>query len=273
MTTEVTAHKLANIDRAAADQRLTDFSFRLLWWLTSAANRKTGIVRGRKQSEMASALHVTKRAVQINLGHLYSLGYLEPISQTPGGYVNAYNVLAAEKANLRSPLTVGKANLRSSFEKGEPTFQKGEPPFVHNPLLSHVVPSDHRETEPGAPRLRADALGAPEPAPEASKRLTNGQASEAKPPTPPRRLKALGPLADRETELRDRLAERFRVLCMGEVVEQTADGVIVIEVATPNLGNMIRRDCEADLLAITGARELKFTIRIAAEPPPLRRMP
>ena len=136
--------------------------------------------------------------------------------------------------------------------------------------------SDHRDTGDSGPRQRAVALGPLDLAPEASKALGNGAASaaEAEPPKPSQPLKALGPLGDREAELRDRLGrERFKVLTMGTVVELTPDGVLVVEALTPSIGNMIRRDYEADLLAFTGAREFKIVIRMPPEPPPLRRMP
>ncbi|UPT98884.1 hypothetical protein J4G48_0012880 [Bradyrhizobium barranii subsp. apii] len=57
------------------------------------------------------------------------------------------------------------------------------------------------------------------------------------------------------------------------MTELTADGAIVIEVLTPSNRDDIRRYCEAGLLDVTGARELRFVIRLPAEPPPLRRMP
>ncbi|WP_141342501.1 DnaA N-terminal domain-containing protein [Bradyrhizobium sp. USDA 3458] len=158
--TDFTARKLASADRAAADQRLTHMDFRLLWLLLSGADRKTGIVR-RKQLELARALGVTTRAVQIGRDRLVGCGYLAPIGTTPGGYVSAYNVLGSEKANLHSPSKKGEATFASenkkangAGQKGEPTFQKGEPSFVHDPLVSLAIPSRARE-----PSRAEDALG------------------------------------------------------------------------------------------------------------------
>jgi hypothetical protein len=49
--TAFTAYKLASIDHAAADQRLTALGFRLLWLLASAADWKTGVTRPLTQTE------------------------------------------------------------------------------------------------------------------------------------------------------------------------------------------------------------------------------
>jgi hypothetical protein len=159
--TEFTARKLASADRAAADvRRLTHLDFRLLWLLLSASDRKTGIVR-RKQRELAQTLGVTTRAVQVGRDRLVGCGYLTPIGQKPGGYVSSYYVLGPEKANTGSPSEKGGPTFASenkkangAGQKGEPTFQKGEPSFVHDPLLSLDVPSRVRE-----PRRAEDALG------------------------------------------------------------------------------------------------------------------
>src|SRR5262249_32008240 len=121
--------KLASADRAAADMRLTDMDFRLLWLLLSASDRKTGIVR-RKQRELAQTLGVTARGVQVSRDRLGGCGYLAPIRKTPGGYVSALTMYLGrkrrtcirllKKAILCSPPKIirrtaqaKKANLRS----------------------------------------------------------------------------------------------------------------------------------------------------------------
>ena len=55
--TEFTAYKLASIDRAAADQRLTDLGFRLLWLIASAgrlANRRHPAAHANRTGRAAS---------------------------------------------------------------------------------------------------------------------------------------------------------------------------------------------------------------------------
>jgi len=158
--TDFTARKLASADRAAGDERLTHMDFRLLWLLLSGADRKTGIVR-RKQRELAQTLGVTTRAVQVSRDRLVGCGYLAPIGKTPGGYVSAYNVLGSDKTNLRSPSgkddpAFASENKRANGggQEGEAAFQKGEPPFVHDPLVSLGIPSRARE-----PSRAEDALG------------------------------------------------------------------------------------------------------------------
>ncbi|APG08157.1 hypothetical protein BKD09_07440 [Bradyrhizobium japonicum] len=158
--TDFTARKLASADRATSDRRLTHLDFRLLWLLLSGADRKTGIVR-RKQRDLAHTLGVTMRAVQISRDRLVGCGYLAPIGKTPGGYVSAYNVLGLEKTNLYSPskkcepafaFEEKKANRR--VKKANAGDEKGEPPFVHDPLVSLDIPSRARE-----PSSAEDALG------------------------------------------------------------------------------------------------------------------
>ena len=108
--TEFTARKLAKIDQAAIDTRLTDQDFRLLWLILSAADKKTGIAR-RKQSDLAAALRCSTRGVQISRDRLVSNGYVRPIGRL-GGYVVAYDILGKanaashSKANVASPRTV-----------------------------------------------------------------------------------------------------------------------------------------------------------------------
>jgi hypothetical protein len=164
--TEFTAHKLANVDSAAAEPRLSHLDFRLFWLLASAADRKTGVAR-RKQTDLARALGVTPRAVRRCLDHLVSLGYLKPIGQSPGGYVNGYNVLAP-KRGLQSPLSE-KEDSRVRFDNGQADSgdqkadsgdQNEDSPFLHDPLVSLDLPSEpNRESETGGPRRALVALG------------------------------------------------------------------------------------------------------------------
>ena len=129
-----TAIKLAALDRAAVDGRLTHLDFRLLYYLASAVDQETGIAR-RKQGVIADALGVTRRAVQLSLDRLSECGYLDIQTKDGGTYANGY-VIAASKANHTSPL---KANGTSPFSKKRRTntskkanadAEKGELPFA-----------------------------------------------------------------------------------------------------------------------------------------------
>jgi hypothetical protein len=233
--TQFTGRKLASADRAAQDLRLTHLDFRLYWLLTSAADRKTGIVR-RKQSDLAKALGATTRGVQISRDRLVSLGYLEPIGRKPGGYVSSYNIVMAKKANLYSPSEKGepvfafenkKAN--GGGQKGERLFQKGEPPFVPIlPLISLDVPSRARE-----PRCAEEALG----------------------PLGAALRKRIGPAAFQAWFIRGE----------AEIVSQTADTVRIAarsKFFTQEIGNRF----EADLVACLGVPRIEFVVRQAESP-------
>jgi hypothetical protein len=144
--TEFTACKLANVDRAAADQRLSHLDFRLLWLLVSAADRKTGIAR-RKQTDLAQMLGIHRRTVQRCRDRLVSFGYVKPIGQEPGGYVSGYNVVMAKKAALVSKKAVRKPHM-----------------IPCHPLMSLRAREPRRAEEALGPALGADLrkrIGAP----------------------------------------------------------------------------------------------------------------
>jgi DNA-binding MarR family transcriptional regulator len=73
MGEEFQKRKFASMDRAVDDNRLTDLDCRLLWKLSSAADRTTGTVR-RKQRDLANALNVSSRAVQLSIDRLKASG-------------------------------------------------------------------------------------------------------------------------------------------------------------------------------------------------------
>lgn len=241
--TEFTAHKLANLGRATTDPRLSHLDVRLLCHLMlSVADGQTGIIR-RAQADLAEALRITRRSVQLCRDHLVDFGYLEAIGKRRSGYVSGYKIVTPERRTYVRLAAADheKANLHSPI--GEPTFAYRRTAIRTNTSLSSPLknlPSDPTDTEPAG-------LAAP--------------------------LKALGPLASHEAELRSLLGERFRALAMGQVIELTGDGELVIATPTPTTQKMIRQDCEADLLAFTGAACLKFVIKIPAGTLQMRRMP
>jgi Helix-turn-helix domain len=246
--TEFTARKLANVDRAAADQRLSHLDFRLLWLLASAADRKTGIAR-RKQSYLAEMLGVHRRTVQRCRDRLVSFGYVIPIGIRPGGNVSGYNLFTSKKAALVPPSEKGGAGAASDdgqggagVQRGGAGVQKGGPPTAPIlPLKSLEIPcAPNREIEAGGPRQRADALG-PHP---------------------------LGVL---EASLRRALGQDFRRLAGVKLVDVSA-GVVRISVLTAAKRDEIIKHCKAGILSVTGATELQFEFALTVEPPPLRRM-
>jgi hypothetical protein len=100
------------------------------------------------------------------------------------------------------------------------------------------------DTEPSGPRQRADgALG----------------------PRPP----AMGEL---DAPLRARLAERF-VWLAGVTLKARTTNAVTLSVLTPSARDNVRKYCEADILAATGAAKLEFEFAITPEIPKPRRMP
>ena len=143
-----TALKLAMLDEAAIDQRLTHFDFRLFFYLASASDRETGIAR-RKQQVIAEALSVTRRAVQLSAGRLAEFEYISVLTKEGGSYTHGY-VIEVGQANASSPFRNPKANADSplarkrrtcTVKKANGAPAKGEPPFAPIlPLRSLDVP-------------------------------------------------------------------------------------------------------------------------------------
>ncbi|WP_168204701.1 hypothetical protein [Tardiphaga sp. vice304] len=135
-----TALKLAMLDEAAIDERLTHLDFRLFYYLASASDRETGIAR-RKQQVIAEALNVTRRAVQLSAGRLAASEYISVLIKEGGSYTHGY-VIEVDRANASSLFQNPKANVDSPLARkrrtctvkkanGDP--DKGEPPFA--PIL------------------------------------------------------------------------------------------------------------------------------------------
>jgi hypothetical protein len=127
------------------------------------------------------------------------------------------------------------------------------PNLEHNRTLRPTADTEH-----GGPRQRADALGPP---PETGKRLGNGSGptAQGEPPDP-----ALGPL---DADLRQRLGERFEYLAAVKLAGHSKDA-ITLSVLTTYQADNIRRHCQADILAVAGASELKFEVIL---PEPVRK--
>ncbi|UFW88950.1 hypothetical protein BjapCC829_10795 [Bradyrhizobium barranii] len=263
---EINARKFANVDRAVVDPRLTDFDYRLLGLMVKLA--RGGVVHElQKDLAQAHGKGATVRAVQRSRDRLVWFGYLVPIRKS------TYSVLG--RATLQSPLeddpTVAFDETATeqgdpTVRKGGPTVQKGDPPFVHSTPSPLVSLSDDGDTEPGAPRQRADALGAPSEADE-SKGLSDGQAAAALPePTD-----APGPLSDPSNtfgaRLRQRVSAKDFASCFAEVhLVSLKDGLAVLSTSRPYIAQKLRGWFRPDLELVAGAR-IEIVVR-EAEPSP-----
>jgi hypothetical protein len=157
-TYNLTALKLAAVDRLLVDARATDQDFRVFWYLVSAADRKSGIAR-RKQQTIADALGRTRRGVQLSLGRLEALGYIIVEIKEGGSYASAYQIVvepdadtfSGTNANVGLSSVCAKANASSSpvekrrmkrSEKANPETKEGEPSFAPILPLNHLdIPS------------------------------------------------------------------------------------------------------------------------------------
>jgi hypothetical protein len=145
-----TARKLATLDRAMLDERVSPLTFLVLYYLASASDRQTRTAK-RKQKTIARALNITTRTVQLALVRLRDLGYLIFEIKERGTYVNAYRIVLAEmttggsrfeneKPNLDSP-SVSKRRMNPS-EKTHQGVEKDESSFAHDlPLNPLNIPS------------------------------------------------------------------------------------------------------------------------------------
>jgi hypothetical protein len=117
MADQLTAQKLWCLDQVLRDVRATHLDFRLAYYVGSVTDRATGEARF-KQITAATALHVTRRAIQLSADRLVALGHFD-ISFRPGrGHLNGYR-LCLEKANVASPIDDENTNSASPFEVGK----------------------------------------------------------------------------------------------------------------------------------------------------------
>jgi hypothetical protein len=143
-----TTLKLAALDAAIIDARLTHLDFRLFYYLASASDWKTRVAR-RKQQVIAEALSVTRRAVQLSAGRLAALEYISVLVKEGGSYTHGYEIEVG-KANASSGFQNPKANANSPLDRKRRTCtakkangdaEKGEPAFAPIlPLYSLDIP-------------------------------------------------------------------------------------------------------------------------------------
>jgi len=224
---------------------------------------------------MAADTGLTGRTVQKNIRKLQAVGLVASEPNRGGRHRSNHYTLtlpaddAAETLSRGTPFSDQKrvnAEARNPVPLGPKPCPAGQTNYTNDIKL----PSEpNSETEPGGPRLRADALGPPS-GEETSKGLGNGHAvaAEPEPPTP----KALGPLDQALADLRHQLGEKAKWLVTAKVAGLT-DAAITLQVITEAERDKIVRHCETEILEASGASALRFEFAIAVEPPPLRRMP
>jgi hypothetical protein len=161
----LTAQKLAAVDRLLVDKRATDLDFRVFWYLVSAADRETGIAR-RKQQSLDRLEAFSYIIVETKEGGTYASGYRIVL-----GKANADSSSVNTNANVDSSFVSTKANASSPFverrrmrhaKKANATAEKGEPSFAPILPLNHLdIPSRARTKRPNGlgPRWRGAAAG------------------------------------------------------------------------------------------------------------------
>jgi Replication protein C N-terminal domain len=244
-----------------ADRRMNASCVKVAMQLTHKTSEaefaKSGTLVSWWQSELtiAAAIGRGERTVRYAIRRLESCGYVLTKHGHGEGQANQYTLILPNRQELAAydGSNTGKVLPVSTDPKrqvhapipanSEPETGKNLPPNYSSNHLSNY--SDDRETEPGAPRLRADALGAPP---------DSGNAN------------GLGPLgADFEPELRRLLGDRWKWLLGAQVVERT-DRVLVLSVPTPSFREPILKHCRTELIAVAGISEIRFSTALAVEP-------
>ncbi|QOZ52864.1 hypothetical protein [Bradyrhizobium sp. CCBAU 53338] len=153
MADPFTKAKLALLDRANADPCLTHLDFRVLYYLTSAMDRTTGVAR-RRQNVVAEALGTKgARGIQKSIDRLVAGSYLVVESGRYAGQANSYSL-----PEWLEGTNAGSYPVRTEAQQGTNTGSQGyEPPFVHDTSLSlSLVESPESE------RARARGILLPE---------------------------------------------------------------------------------------------------------------
>jgi hypothetical protein len=212
---------------------------------------------------LAKATGLCERAVQANLRRLERRGVVVPtMSQGGRSKTNCYELKmpqtphAGAGFNHQKPRTPvqGLAEQTPHSQVNKPRIRASKTPHAGAPELYknyNRTLATTAETDPGAPRQRAGALGAP----------SEGEQDESSPR-----------FGQFEADLRRALGERFKWLALSTLVEHIND-TVVLSALTAGQADNIRKHCEADILAAIGASRLMFEIVLAAEPMNARRPP
>jgi hypothetical protein len=231
---------------------------------------ETGICR-RAQTDLAKRLGIHARTVQRGLDHLVAHKYLKPVGQAARkGFVQAYQVFRPEEVTPApylkpEPAPPGEHTTLVSPHT-TPASESYGAPTVHVPLKDPVLfPSADRETEPGGPRQRADALGPPR---QTGKRLGNGLDAAAAEPT---RDPSLDGFQERLCKLigHDDHAGWF-ANGKADAVSLT-DGTLKLEAKSAFIAQRIENWFAPQVLAAAGATRLDVVVQ--AEPSTARAAP
>jgi len=216
---------------------------------------------------LSAATRLCKRAVQKNLRRLELLGVVAPtISRGGRGNYNWYELRmppGSDADQVAGGDDKETPHVRAGFSNGKPRtpvqglsdqnrarpFQKPrtpvpETPYARAPVLQEYSNSTSAPTtngDTGGPRQRVNALGPP-----------------------------LGAL---DATLRQNLGGRFKYLATARLVPTTAAGAVRLSVLTDAERVLIRRNCEAEILAAAGASYLEFDVELSADQPNPRRRP
>jgi hypothetical protein len=264
------------------DRRLGAIDFMVAYQLSEQTNAaefdKSGqLLTWQGIDSMAAAIGVSDRTVQRSIGRLKKYKQLAVTPAVGRHRSNRYTLLLkpvqavaavgdkVEMVTAVSPFPKnGDSRVTLSREKVTNLTRNGDNGGAE--MVTAVSPESLRESfsNPSADCETADCgaeprLGGARPAPLG--RL------EGEPHPHPHPM--MGRL---EAGLRRILGENFKWLVMAELVECSAD-VVMLSVMTAAERDNIRKHCEAAILEVSGASKLEFKIELAVEPPPLRRMP
>ena len=170
---------------------------------------------------------LSKTMVRECMKRLATVGRILKIETGGGrGRSNRYE-LSLETLHTYAPFPAAAASIETLHSEGLNPPLRGSKPYTRvHPNKEHRTKERENDIESSAPRPRAVALGA---------------------------LDAL------DADMRQHLREKAKWVDAAKPVE-FINGVLTLSVLTPYQGDNIRKHCLADILAVTGATELKFEV-------------
>jgi hypothetical protein len=146
-----TAAKLALLDKAVGDRAggLTHLDFRVLYYLYSAMDRRTGVAR-RKHDVIADAVGAKRRGVQQSIDRMRVRGYLAVATSRGAFNANAYSIpenALAEGANkCAPPCAFSESEMRTERQQNAHSWAtKCAPPCAQDSLSLSLEESPERE--------------------------------------------------------------------------------------------------------------------------------
>lgn len=148
---QFTAAKLALLDRAVGDRAggLTHLDFRVLYYLYSAIDRRSGVAR-RKHDVIGDAVGAKRRGVQQSIDRLRELGYIA-VATGRGAYnANAYSIpedaLAEAPNKCAPPCAFPEPEMRTEGQQNAHNgANKCAPPCAQDSLSISLEESLERE--------------------------------------------------------------------------------------------------------------------------------